>query len=463
MDRRDFIKKAGAVAAGTFMSKAAHGGSRGKSRRPNILMITCHDIGQHLGCYGIETVQTKHLDGLAEKGIRFHHFYSTSSVCSPGRGSLHTGRYPQSNGLMSVTHAPFWWSLNSTERHTAMILKQAGYRTYLIGFNHVRSSDPRSLGYEQILSPRRKALETVEATKNLIHQASKGDQPFFAKVGFVEVHRRFQYGQDTEKGVFVPPYLQNTDPMREDLAEFQAEIKFFDECVGEILKSLEHSSIAGETLVIMTSDHGIPYPGAKWTARKAGMEVPFILYRPGTVFEGGKVFNELMSNVDVLPTVLDFLGVEIPENIQGLSFRSLIEGQTKKAPRQQVFGQYTPEMKRDNLSRCILTERYHLIRYFDQGRSVAYPVDVDPKEFAAHRQRCRTKGLKARPFWQLFDLKNDPYELHNIGAEPANEQIVVDLSRRLLAWMKQVDDPLLKGPLRTPYYDKAIQDLLAVS
>ncbi len=459
MDRRGFIKKAGALAAGTMMAKAAHSNNAGKNQRPNIVMITCHDIGQHLGCYGVETVQTKHLDGLAEKGVRFSRFYSTSCVCSPGRGSLHTGRYPQSNGLMGLTHAPWWWSLNRTERHTASILKEAGYRTYLIGFIHV--GDGRSLGYEHILSPRTKATETVEAAKNLINQATKGDQPFFAKVGFTEVHRAFTYGKDTRKGVFVPPYMQNTDRIREDLADFQAEIKFFDECVGEILKTLEHSSIAAETLVIMTSDHGIPYPGAKCTVRKAGMEVPFIIYQPGTVFEGGKVFNDLMSNIDVLPTLLDFLGVEIPENVQGLSFRSLIEGQTQKGPRQQVFGQYTSDMKRDNLSRCILTERYHLIRYFDQGRSVAYPVDVDTKEFAGHRQRCRTRG-GARPFWQLFDLKDDPYELHDIGTEPANKQIVIDLSRRLLAWMKQVDDPLLEGPLRTPYYDKAIKDLLGV-
>jgi arylsulfatase A-like enzyme len=75
--------------------------------RPNILMITCHDLGQHLGCYGVESVQTDNLDRLASKGIRFTNFYSTSAVCSPGRGSLHTGRYPQSNALMGLTNPPW--------------------------------------------------------------------------------------------------------------------------------------------------------------------------------------------------------------------------------------------------------------------------------------------------------------------------------------------------------------------
>jgi hypothetical protein len=82
----------------------------------NIFMITCHDIGQHLGAYGIEEVQTPHIDGLAREGILFKNFYSTSAVCSPGRGSLHTGRYPQSNGLMGLTHGPWWWQLNDEEQ-----------------------------------------------------------------------------------------------------------------------------------------------------------------------------------------------------------------------------------------------------------------------------------------------------------------------------------------------------------
>ncbi len=124
-----------------------------------------------------------------------------------------------------------------------------------------------------------------------------------------------------------------------------------------------------------------------------------------------------------------------------------------------MFAQYTPDMKRDNLSRCVLTERYHLIRYFDQGRTVAYPVDVDPVEFAGHRERARTAGT--RPFYQLFDIRNDPYELNDIGSKEENAEIVNDLSARLLAWMREVNDSLLEGPLRTPYYDRAMKDLLS--
>lgn len=423
--------------------------------KPNILIITCHDIGQYLGCYGVETVQTPNLDELASKGVRFENFYSTSAVCSPGRGSLHTGRYPQSNGLMGLTHAPWWWKLNDGERHTAAILKNIGYATCLIGFNHI-DHDTRRLGYEKVLSTERKAPETVQAAQNLILKAHDMKRPFFAKVGFTEVHRVFKQGADTTKGVFIPPWLKDTQEIRTDLAAFQATIKYFDERVGEILHALEVSDIADNTIVIMTSDHGIPYPGAKWTVRKAGIEVPFIVYQPGTAFSGGRVFSEVMSNVDVLPTLLDNLGEEIPANMQGYSFMDIIKGNTTEPPRKEAFAQYTPDMKRDNLSRSVITDRYHLIRYFDQGRTVDYPVDVHPQTFANHEQRCKTKGT--RPFIQLFDIREDPYELNDIGSKTENAAIVADLSKHLFAWMKKVKDPLLEGPQSTPYYDKAISD-----
>ncbi|MFW6146715.1 MAG: sulfatase [Planctomycetota bacterium] len=424
--------------------------------QPNILMITCHDLGRHLGCYGVESVQTPNIDRLAARGVRFENFYSTSAVCSPARGSLHTGRYPQSNGLMGLTHGPWWWRLNEGERHTASLLRDGGYATHLIGFNHV-SPDPASLGYEHIPDTRCDPRKAVHAAGDLFARAGGDGRPFFAKVGFTEVHRPFRHGQDTAKGVYVPPWLQDTEQVRDDLAAFQATIKFFDERVGEILDALAASDVADETLVVFTSDHGMPYPGAKWTVRKAGIEVPLICHQPGTVFDGGRTVGELMSNVDVLPTLLDYVGCDVPDGVQGVSFMDLLAGRTTEPPRREAFAQYTPDMKRDNTSRCVVTDRYHLIRYFDAGRTVAYPVDVHPQTFAAHQQRCPTSGT--RPFYQLFDLRDDPHELTDIAADEANAGLVAELSASLLGWMRRVDDPLLSGPVPTPYYQRAIADL----
>lgn len=428
-------------------------------KKPNILMITCHDIGQHLGCYGVDTVQTPNLDRLAALGVRFQNFYATSSVCSPARGSLHTGRYPQSNGLMGLTHSPWWWKINKSERHSAAILKNLGYATYLIGFNHI-DADTHRLGYDNVLSKERKAPETVAATQTLILYSTEKDKPWFAKVGFTEVHRPFTHGKDSSHGVYVPPWLQDTEDIRDDLAAFQATINYFDDRVGEILDTLEASDSAENTLVIMTSDHGIPYPGAKWTVRKAGIEVPLIIYQPGTAFTKGKVFPALMSHVDVLPTVLDYMGETIPSEMQGHSLMDVILNEDAEFPRQMAFSQYTPEMKRDNTSRSVITDRYHLIRYFDAGRSVDYPVDVQPQVFASHEQRCKTKGT--RPFLQFYDIVQDPFELNDIGGLPECKEIIAELSNAMLVWMESVGDPLLNGPLKTPYYDKALADFVRI-
>lgn len=433
---------------------------RNSDEPPNVLLITAHDLGQHLGSYGVNTVQTPNIDRLAEKGIRFANAYSTSGVCTPGRASLLTGTYPQTNGLMGLTHSPWWWSFREEAKswHMANIFRKNGYRTYLIGLQHVTQGSVKELGYQNYRSRENDAEETVRKTVDLIEQ--KGGDPFFAKVGFTQVHRGFPHGVDSTKGVFIPPYMQDTQVIRDDLARFQAEINYLDRKVGDILDALyRRPESERNTIVIFTSEHGIPFPGAKWTARKAGIEIPLIMYRANSFLSGGRVYGDVISNVDVLPTILDLAGIDSGSQpqIEGKSFHDYLEGSVDEAPRSMAFSQYTPDMKRDNLSRSVITEKYHLIRYFNQGRSVDYPTDVNPVKFASHVQRMETDGT--RPFVQLFDIEKDEYELTNISADTKNRKVVRKLSRKLVEWMGSVGDGLLKGPLETPYYRRAMKDL----
>ncbi len=451
----------GLVAIVAVMSgSAAPRGQSAEPDRPNILMITCHDLGRHLGCYGVETVDSKHIDTLAARGIRFANYFSTSPTCSPSRGSMLTGRYPQSNGLLGLTHAPWWWKFNEGERHLAAILKDAGYHTVLVGLQHVTQEDPRSLGYQTVLSKRALAAETVRAAKTFLAEPKSTGKPFFMKVGFSEVHRRggsFRHRKpDTARGVTIPPFLKDTEEIRDDLARFQADVRALDGHVGEILSAIAASRAADDTIVIFTSDHGIPYPGAKWSLRDAGFEVPLILYHGKTKgLQGGKVFSQLISNVDLLPTLLDLVGVKIPQNVQGVSFKDLINGHTQRAPREYVLGQRISHALRDNTGRTVRTDRYKLIRYFEKGRSVIYPTDANPTRVSQHTQRPRRNGT--RPFVQLFDLHEDPHEFQDVASRPEYAAVVNDLSRRLYAWMQEVDDPLLAGPIATPYYRQSIE------
>ncbi|MHC4496563.1 MAG: sulfatase-like hydrolase/transferase, partial [Planctomycetota bacterium] len=337
------------------------------------------------------------------------------------------------------------------------ILKDAGYETTLAGLQHVTSGDPTTLGYQNVLSKNRKAEETVQAARGFLRQARTGNRPFFLKVGFFEVHRPFTVGKDEEKGVFVPHYLKDTPENREDLARFQGTIKFFDTCVGKILDALRESPVADNTLVVFTADHGIPYPGAKWCLYEPGIETPLIMHCPGTTLAGGKVYDQLMSNVDFLPTLLDVLGIDIPENVQGHSFKEVIAGTRAESPRNEVFAQRTSHALRDNTSRAVRTRQYKLIRYFEPGRTVEFPTDTVPQRVAAHTERPKRKG-GARPVVQLFDLKEDPHERNDLAALPEHAGTVRNLSDRLWRWMREVGDPILDGPLVTPYYKEAMKD-----
>ncbi|MEI6276980.1 MAG: sulfatase [Prolixibacteraceae bacterium] len=426
---------------------------------PNILVITCHDLGQNLNCYGVKTVNSPNLDLLASKGVMFRNFYSTSCVCSPGRGSLFTGRYPQSNGLMGLTHAPWWWKLNDNEKHIAELLKARGYSTTLIGFTHV--GEPGRLGFENHLSANNNAKETVSEAINFFKKSRNEDNPFFLKIGFSEVHDPYRQNADSTKGINVPGFLTGTSEIRRELAKFQGEIRFLDECVGKIMDAIAASEVAKNTIIVFTSDHGMGFPGAKWTTRKAGVEVPFIIYQPESIFSGGKIFNEIMSNVDVLPTFFEYAGFTIPKNIEGVSFKKLISGETKIQPRKSAFAQFTPDMKRDNQSRTIISGKFQLIWYFDAGRTVAYPLSISPSRFSAHVERENTTA--SRPFYELYNTENDPFELANIGMKEEYAGKVKELSKELLSWMKSVKDPLLKGPVVTPYYEKSRSELETIT
>ncbi len=448
----------------SLIATAAADAQAAEPARPNVLMITCHDLGRHLGCYGIESVDSPHLDTLASEGVRFANYFSTSPTCSPSRGSMLTGRYPQSNGLLGLTHAPWWWKLNEGERHMAAILRDAGFRTVLVGLQHVTQDDPHTLGYQTVLSRQSKAGETVQAASDWLGQAKPSDGPFFMKVGFFEVHRAggsFRHRQPyTEKGVTIPPYLQDTPEIRDDLARYQADIHVTDAHIGKILAALKASPVAADTLVIFTADHGIPYPGGKWSLRDDGFKIPLIMRLPESAMSGSKVFSQLMSNVDLLPTLLDVLGVPIPENVQGMSFKAVIDGKTTDGPRKYAFGQRVSHALRDNTGRTIRTERYKLVRNFEKGRSVIYPTDAVPMRVSQHIERPRRNGT--RPFVQLFDLQKDPDEFHDVARQPEYAPVVKELSQKLHAWMKEVDDPLLQGPIATPYYQRSIEAFRAM-
>jgi arylsulfatase A-like enzyme len=424
-------------------------------QRPHVVCLTCHDLGRHLGCYGVPGVRTPTLDALAAEGVRFASHFCTSPGCSPSRAAIATGRYPHANGVLGLAHAHFGWELAAGERHVASLLGEAGYYPVLFGLQHV-TYHVESLGFREV-HPERPA-DAVAASLERFLAAWSGSDPLYLEINFFEPHRPFDFGgvtPDTEQGVFVPAYLPDNEEARGEFALMQGAIRKVDQAVARIQEALRKRGLLEETLVVFTADHGIAFPRSKGTLYDAGIETALLMRWPAGGITGGQVLPSLVSNVDLLPTLLELAGTPVPESVQGRSFLSLLRGGAY-APREEVFAEKTFHNEYDPL-RCIRTDRHKLIARLEVSNPIEPPADI----LASPTYRTmieETLRPRATPF-ELYDLEADPLERENLSGKPETADLERDLKRRLASWMRETDDPLLKGPVASPFYYGTIGSL----
>jgi arylsulfatase A-like enzyme len=216
-----------------------------------------------------------------------------------------------------------------------------------------------------------------------------------------------------------------------------------DAALGRVLAALDKAGRAENAVVVFTTDHGLAMPRAKCTLYDPGLEVALIVRGPA--FGTGVAQPGLVSNIDVLPTLLEAAGIDAPRGIQG---RSLFQ------PRDAVFAEKTFHSYYDPM-RCIRTNRYKLIRNFETAFAVEVPADIQQGPiFRKHASRYSTD----RPaVVELYDLDEDPLEQHNIAGTTGVESVERDLSERLWSWMRETRDPLLEGPISSSRYRLAMQ------
>jgi N-sulfoglucosamine sulfohydrolase len=418
--------------------------------RSSALFLTCHDLGQHLGCYGQTTVPSPALDALAGNGVRFERSFCTAPQCSPSRASLHTGRYPHSAGVLGLAHPPFGWRLDPRERHVAQILRDVGYSTTLVGMQHlIERGSAHELGYAQVL-PVAPAYEEADRAVALLRELSRQDRPFYLEVGFEEPHRPYNFGgavPDASRGVAVPGYLPDAPESRADFAAFQGAIRQLDAGVGRILAALDELGIADTTCVVFATDHGAAMPRAKCTLYDPGIEVALVWRFGSAGVSGGRVISEMISNVDVTPTLLEGLGMSVPAVVQGRSFWPLLEGRSF-SPRAEIFAEKTFHTYYEPM-RAIRTAHHKLIVNFEVSTAVDVPADVRESPIYA-LMLPRLNAIRAPV--ELYQLGDDPWEQRNLADQPDLDSVQADLGQRLLGWMQATDDPLLRGPVASPYY-----------
>ena len=271
-------------------------------KQPNILLITCHDLGDYLGCYGTP-IGTPNIDSLSRNGIQLCNHFSTAPICSPARGSILTGCYPHTNGLMGLVHRG--WDLNVGQYPTIpSILRNNGWNTALFGFQH-ESIEPKTLGYEEVFAGKDTHCENVVPLFEKWVRERKTTTPFYAAMGFKEVHRMgmnpshfrmdgYPYADPSE--VAVPPCMPDIPATRQDLAEFYGAIRYMDHWVGRVLDALNSAGLRENTAVIFTTDHGASFMHSKATLYDGGTRVAFIASLPGALPEGLRVQEYFADN-----------------------------------------------------------------------------------------------------------------------------------------------------------------------
>lgn len=410
--------------------------------RPNILYIHSHDTGRYVQPYGYP-IPTPHLQRLAEQGVLFRNSFSANPTCSASRAALLTGMMPHNNGMLGLAHRG--WSLYDYSTHIVHTLRKAGYRSTLCGVQHV-ARDPAVIGYDDVLKlPGHRAEHVAPAAVEFLRGAPQ--RPFFLSVGLNETHRVFHEPGPAEDPRWCrpPDPIPDTPETRRDMAAFKASARALDAGMGVVFRALDETGLAGNTLVICTTDHGLAFPYMKCNLTDHGTGVMLILRGPGG-FEGGRVCEAMVTHLDLFPTICELLEIEPPPWLQGRSLMPLVLGEASEI-HDEIFAEVTYHASYEPL-RAVRTKRWKYLRRFDgRTRAVMPNCDDSPSKDVWLAAGWRERPIPAE---QLFDLLFDPNEAHNLAYDPSMSEVLKDMRARLDRWMKATDDPLLKGRVPAP-------------
>ena len=408
-------------------------------RRDNVLLVHWHDLGRYLGVYGHADVSSPRLDQLAAEGILFTRAHATAPLCSPSRGSLFTGLYPQNNGLVGLAH--HGWEYRPGVRTLPHVLSESGWHTALFGMQH-ETSFPSRLGFEAFDVSNSYCEYVIEhATRWLTNPP---DKPFLLTAGFFETHRpypRDRYYPADAEDVVVPDYLPDTGDIRQDLAEFYGSISVADTAVGQLLDALAETGLDRTTWVVFMTDHGPALPRAKSTLYDAGTGIALIVRPPRDAAITPRAYDDLFSGVDLLPTLLELLGVDVPDEIDGVSHaRNLLAGSTHDKPVRTAV--YTTKTYHDSFDpiRAIRTKEHSYIENYASRPLLDLPWDIAE---SAPGRTMAPLVYGQRPERELYDLLEDPAESHNLlGLDITDkaEAIANDLALLLNDWRQKTKD-----------------------
>lgn len=433
---------------------------------PNILFIVSEDNGPELSSYGAPA-NTPVLDRLAKKGVRFNKAFVPQAGCSPSRASFLTGLYPHQNGQIGL--ATWKYGMYNTQTPNIVnALKEVGYRTGIIGKLHVNPAAAFNFDFQEIKGANFKRSNMRRYAAFAKEFMSAGDEPFYLQVNYPDAHDPFipqvdglpknvLHGSDVE----ALPYMGvSSDELKQLTADYYNSIMRLDALVGDLLTALEDAGKAHNTLVVYIGDHGADLLRGKRTITEGGTRIPMIISWPGHG-EEGKVYDGLVSTIDLFPTFLMACGVQVPDHLPGVSLVEVIGG--SDAPvRDYLFTEYNVHSNHNPFpQRAVRDDRYKLVHNLvsDTNPGTAYTIrrfqSADSAIAAAPiTVRQAYRRMANPPEYELYDLVNDPYEWNNLADDAAYQQKRKKLSNVLKRWQVETRDPMLDKELARRFFDE---------
>ena len=432
--------------------------------RPNILWIIIDDMSANLSCYGETAIETPHLDQLAEKGVLFSQAYVTAPVCSTNRSAFITGMYQTSigshhhrsgRGEMKI-HLPK--GVRPVPEH----FQEAGYYTAITGWPN-RSRD--NLG---------KTDYNFEWDREMYDgpdwSERKDGQPFFAQIHLpggkhrsstMEGNEQFRERIKKDLGsvtdlskVILPPYYPHDLVLVDDWAAYLDSVRLTDKFVGDIIQRLKDEGDYENTVVLFMTDHGISHARGKQFLYDEGIHVPLIIAGPG--IEAGQKRDDLVEHIDIAALSLGLADIEIPAKMQA---KDILADDYK--PRNTIYSARDRCDETVEYMRALRTQRFKYIRNYLYERPHLQPNRYkDNKDIIKALRAANEAGTlnqaqamvfaTPRPKEELYDLRNDPYEINNLAGDPKFKKQLDRFSKRLDTWIKRTGD---KGPESDAMYD----------
>ena len=432
----------------------------------SVLLLIADDWSPIAGCYGNPVIKTPNIDALAKRGVVFDNAFCTTPSCAASRASLLTGRHSHTHGQFGHCHDMHGFRTHDWIKSLPAVLRDAGMKSGLLGKAHIL---PKSLYPFDIWDERHADGLSHMKQQGLDWYKSIGDAPSYLHIASTSPHRGAggptgynlaaypdEFTADVDYSVddvIVPDFLPDLPEVRADLANYYKAVTRYDQFVGAMLDMLEKSGRADSTLVIVMTDHGMPFPGAKASSFDTGHHCPLIIADP-TGRGAGTRCDALVNWHDIAPTVYDWMGASphAPRDLPGRSLLPILSQPSPKGWDETFLSHSFHEIRNYNPYRILRERKYKYVRNLSAGLPMVLPTDLFR---SASWQAVLSNNLSVMgkrpvelvthpPAEALFDIEADPAETRNLIAEPSVKSVVDRMRRRLTELRMQTCDPWLE-------------------